>query len=470
MRRPLAAGVTMLAMLSAGTLALEACQGGSATTTPEGGSADGGRSEAGGCGLWGQPCCENASCGPELVCRSGDCREPLSDGRVDARDASSERAVDAGDADVAAPVYGDFLDASAWSTFDAIPPFEGGMPQFCGGTFDGRFVYMAPDGSELARYDTSMTFDLPAAWSTYSLDQVGEIKNFGAGGGGAVFDGRYVLFPPQNSFAIRYDTLAPFTTAGSWSWFDTTALNALDTGFAGGVFDGRYLYFVPRTSRTVRYDTTAPFEAAASWSDFDTNRLGSALNNYRTGLFDGRYVYYLPAESLEPTVLRFDTHADFQSTAAWAFFAVPGSDLGIDGFGGAFDGRYVYVFASSASGVTIRYDTKAPFTASSSWETSGITQLAAGGAFDGRYVYAVPGADGETFLRYDTAADFSADASWEAFGGLTLSAFCGAVFDGQFVYYVPNVDYYSGSYSRAVARFDAKTPPSLPKGYSGSFF
>ncbi len=40
----------------------------------------------------------------------------------------------------------------------------------------------------------------------------------------------------------------------------------------------------------------------------------------------------------------------------------------------------------------------------------------------------------------------------------------GAVFDGEFVYFVPGAN-------GTVARFDAKTPPSLPKlpGWSGSF-
>jgi len=51
--------------------------------------------------------------------------------------------------------------------------------------------------------------------------------------------------------------------------------------------------------------------------------------------------------------------------------------------------------------------------------------------------------------------------------GGTVGAFTGAVFDGQYLYLVPN----TGTMGAAFARFEAKTPPSLPDlpGYHGSF-
>jgi hypothetical protein len=467
-RRAYAACLMVTSALS-GAAALESCDAGPATTAPDGAPLDGRGVEASGCGLVGEPCCENASCGPGLFCQSSVCRAQPSDAREEVGDAGTDATADAAtDADVVAPTYSDFLDASAWSTFDGISPVEGGSPSFCGGAFDGRFVYMSPKPTEVAQYDTSMGFDSPAAWSTLSIDQIAGAVPNGDGFGGAVFDGRYALFVPPQSLAVRYDTLAPFTSAGSWSTFDTTELNDFDTGFSGGVFDGRYIYFVPQLSRTVRYDTRAPFDEATSWSDFDVTRVATDLGSYQSGLFDGRYVYFLPTSSVGAAVLRFDTHGGFESPASWTFFAVPGAEPGAEAFGGAFDGRYIYVFAAG-DGTAVRYDTTAPFTTSSSWETMGVPGQAAGAAFDGRYVYVVPGVAGSSFARYDTSGDFSSDASWQQFGGIEVSGFCGAVFDGEFVYFIPSY-WFDLYYFQPAARFDAKKPRSLPKGYSGSFF
>jgi hypothetical protein len=87
-------------------------------------------------------------------------------------------------------------------------------------------------------------------------------------------------------------------------------------------------------------------------------------------------------------------------------------------------------------------------------------------------VYLVPeanssGLDG-VVARYDTQASFTTVGSWSTFDTATLNAnaitFAGAVFDGRYVYLVP-------SGAGIVARFDAKSPPSMPKlpAFSGSF-
>ena len=77
---------------------------------------------------------------------------------------------------------------------------------------------------------------------------------------GAVFDGRYVYFVPQNSgpahpgrdtghhgHVLRYDTQGDFASPSSWSAYDASETSGLVTrGYYGAVFDGRYVFFVPR--------------------------------------------------------------------------------------------------------------------------------------------------------------------------------------------------------------------------------
>src|SRR5262249_41892644 len=150
-----------------------------------------------------------------------------------------------------------------------------------------------------------------------------------------------------------------------------------------------------------------------------------------------------------------------------------------------FDGRFLYLVpgADGVSGlysVVARYDTQAPFGAAASWSTFDTSTVNAnargfqGAAFDGRYLYLAPNNAAGIFVydglvaRYDTQAAFTDAASWSTFDAPTVDAnakgFTGAVFDGRYVYLVPNI------YS-VVARFDAKSPPSMPKlpGFFGSF-
>ncbi len=70
-------------------------------------------------------------------------------------------------------------------------------------------------------------------------------------------------------------------------------------------------------------------------------------------------------------------------------------------------------------------------------------------------------------MRYDTSASFAASASWSMFDVQSLAiggGVSGAAFDGRYVYLVPS--------NGLAVRFDARTPPSMPKlpGWSGSFF
>ena len=366
-------------------------------------------------------------------------------------------------------VYGDMTDASSWSTFD-MTQVSANARGFAGGTFDGRYIYFAPGlYGVVPRYDTTAPFGAASSWSTFDATIVDPDPT---GFFGAVFDGRYVYFVPSfsgpaqyGSHVTRYDTHGTFTAIASWVTFDTTTINPNAKGFAGAVFDGRYAYFAPGNNGLApnqvitRYDTQEIFTAAAGWSTFPCPSPGNGWG----GVFDGRYVYFLGT-----LVNRYDTQGGFDLSSSWSLVSPPSSIGG----GGGFDGRYLYAASDNSHAPKVeQYDTQAVLGDAASWSTFPVSG-GAGVAFDGRYVYVL----GQPLSRYDTRASFTAYSSWSTFDVTTLggiaaySGFTGAVFDCRYVYLVPSLG--SGSLGNGVAaRFDAKSPPSMPKlpGWNGSF-
>ena len=137
-----------------------------------------------------------------------------------------------------------------------------------------------------------------------------------------MFDGRYIYFVPYyntsySGIVLRFDTTSNFTSSVSWSAYDAGSTSGLNTkGFFGGVFDGRYIYFVPNNNGTsysgtvLRFDTTANFTSSASWSAYDAGST-SGLNTtgYGGAVSDGRYIYFAPYSTgagSSGNVLRFD--------------------------------------------------------------------------------------------------------------------------------------------------------------------
>jgi hypothetical protein len=338
---------------------------------------------------------------------------------------------------------GSFGSPSAWATFDTTI-VDTNARGFEGAAFDGRFLYLVPNGATSSgltvRFDTQASFTSTASWIAFDMATVdAKAKSFR----GATFDGHYIYFIggstlPGTGVIMRLDTTASFTSSTSWTPFDPTSLNPDAKGFFGGVFDGRYLYVLPNNNGSdnglmLRYDTSATFTSPASWTVFDTTTVHSNARGFAGGAFDGRYLYLAPFDNdsaRDGVVTRYDTTANFTSTAAWATFDATAINANAKGFVTAtFDGRYVYfspyeVAASTPDGVVARYDTLGGFASSSSWST------------------------------FDTS---SLDTQAKGYGG--------SVFDGKYVYFVA---YASGR----VARFNAKAPPSMPglPAWRGSFF
>ncbi len=326
-------------------------------------------------------------------------------------------------------------------------------------------------------------FTNTANWAAYDPGANG-VGTSPDGYRGAVFDGRYIYFSPENrntghhGEAMRFDTHAPFASASSWATFDAGAngVGSDPDGYSGAVFDGRYVYFVPyyngsnRHGEVLRHDTQGAFTTVSSWTTYNphANGVGSEGVGFYGGVFDGRYVYMVPYHngySTHGEVMRYDTQAPFKSTSSWVAYDAGSNGVGTDpdGYIGAvFDGRYIYFSphhcAPNYSGEVLRYDTLASFTSTSSWSAydpgaNGVGTSPdgfCGAVYDGRYVYFVPNYRGTAphgeVMRYDTQGTFASTSSWITYDpgsngvGTDPDGFDGAIFDGRFVYFVPNYD------------------------------
>jgi hypothetical protein len=430
----------------------------------------------------------------------------LADGAIDAttpvpdggNDGGSDAGGDASTGDGSmAPTYGNVHDVSRWSQL-ALASVGVTQTSFTTAAFDGRYVYFAPgfDGfsnpqSQIARYDTQAAWTSASAWTTFDLAAVSaNAKELG----GAAFDGRYLYFAPQGqnsagSAIVRYDTQASFTTATSWSVFDSTTLPNAPVGFRGAAFDGRWVYLSGGQARVtlnpyvVRYDTQAAFGQIASWEEYATAYV-VPYAEYNDGVVsDGRYAYFnvtYANSAYSADIVRFDSQLGFANANAWTKFdlttVVPGNT---DYAPGVFDGRYVYY--ANRSGKIVRLDPQLAFTTAAAWTVFDVTGVDADAkgfaraAFDGRYVsfaqiYTQPNGKAP-MARFDTQGSFTSAASWTTIDlaqFATPQAFSGAggfAFDGRYMYIAPNIDD-----ETSALRFDVRTPPALPPSYKGSFF
>ncbi len=289
----------------------------------------------------------------------------------------------------------DFEAASSWAVYDTSV-LNAECVGFIGAVFDGRYVYFVPFytnttfGSHIPRYDTTADFETAGSWSVFDMNTFhANAERFQ----GAVFDGRYIYFAPYGTaalgysgFVTRYDTTASFTTVGSWTIYDISAVDGNAKGFAGIVFDGRYVYLVPYknflgySGIVPRYDIEADFETASSWTTIDLQTIDADAEGYFGAVFDGRYIYFVPYwnnTNFHGNIAMYDTTQSFSDSNAWTIFDVATFDIDLVGFlGGIFDGRYFYLtpFATaggaSYSGHMSRYDT------GSTQPMSGIHHLA----------------------------------------------------------------------------------------------
>ena len=314
----------------------------------------------------------------------------------------------------------------------------------------------------VSKWSPLNSFDTFAAYDASQTDGLSAIGYFGA-----VFDGRYVYFVPEqqanldtHGIVLRYDTQAVFDDPQSYSAYDAAGTGELDTrGYYGAAFDGTHVYFVPRQlnqhqyhSHVLRHDTRLDFKDANAWDAFDVGEEHSS----QSAAFDGRYLYFCPGYEGDPglenrnssQVIRYDTQKEFKDRASYSTYDVGRvGGLGASCFDGwAFDGRHVY-FIPLQDSVVVRCNLQGDFQDEGSWQAFDATQagmgMCVGAVFDGQYLYFVPYTNA-VVVRYDTTRDFVDPASWESYDadhtqGLRTNGNDGGFFDGRYVYFVPFV-------------------------------
>lgn len=324
---------------------------------------------------------------------------------------------------------------------------------------DGRAEAMQALVSKWSPLNSFDTFEAFDAAGTDGLDSTGYF--------GAVFDGRYVYFSPEqhesqatHAVVLRYDTHNNFSSRSSYVAYDASKTSGLDVrGFYGAAFDGVYVYFIPRQigreyyhTRLLRLDTRKEFQDPHAWDAFDLGLKQSAQG----AAFDGRYLYLVPGFTGDPTkeneycgnVIAYDTQAPFDDPSSYTTVDVKsylGEEVGCYD-GGAFDGRFIY-FAPLYNRLAIRYDTRGSLGEPTQWQRFDMAPLGAGSVvgmvFDGQYLYYCAYAC-DTIVRFDTSREFNDPASWQSYDcdftqGLRTNGFDGGFFDGRFVYFVPFV-------------------------------
>ncbi len=276
---------------------------------------------------------------------------------------------------------------------------------------------------------------------------------------GAVFDGQYVYGCPSRNqdertavhgVVLRYNTHKDFRDPQAYEAYDAGHTDGLHTsGFYGGAFDGRYLYFNPRDdgtvhhSRFLRYDTHQDFKSSAAWEAYDVD----LPHSFQGLAFDGRYLYCCPGYTkpadrpfgdaeTSGKILRYDTRADFKEASSYQVFDAQALGEEVACFDGAvFDGRHIY-FVPLGSGIVLQYDTKGDFGNAANWRTYDAgrslgMEANVGAVFDGRHIYFASYSN-STMVRYDTRGDFAADASWDACDAGHTDGLDTGGFDGAF--------------------------------------
>ena len=203
-----------------------------------------------------------------------------------------------------------FAEDNSWSNFNPETLFEN-LGQFAGVVFDGQYFYAVPHcpipdwDCTVIQYDTSsQDFTNSEAWKNFPIPQIGDDLYSYSGG---AFDGRFVYFTPNkgtdyHSNLLQYDTTMEFSDTLAWDLFNFGEASGRDlAGFFGATFDGRFLDLIPHRNddgKILRYDVLADFKSATSYTSLDLAQLFGSENPNAAGYFNAvlsrGYSYLVP--------------------------------------------------------------------------------------------------------------------------------------------------------------------------------
>jgi hypothetical protein len=222
----------------------------------------------------------------------------------------------------------EFTDVASWQKVDlkALNPVLFTYGIFSAAVFDGRYLHFIPgtNASTVARYDTTLPLDSAASWEGFDTTALQlQARSFR----GATFDGRYIYYAPNNdqtqfkisSSFLRYDTTGVLSDYDSWAVMPVSQVSTIQA-YSNGTFDGRYVYFAPGAANptALRVDTQGAFTDPASWQSFALTSLDTTARSYTGATFDGTHVYFTPnylaiGSKVTAPLLRFQAIVDRDS-------------------------------------------------------------------------------------------------------------------------------------------------------------
>lgn len=287
----------------------------------------------------------------------------------------------------------DFCDVSKW--FDGASGFVGILS-------DGRYVYLVPyynreHHGKLVRYDSKGDFHDRSSWDSIDLQTLvhPQAKGFVSGS----FDGRYLFLAPYQSdwtahhgHVVRYDTEAPLQEVDSWTHFDTSTIHPQARGYHGALSNPTHTLFVPYVLENreyhghlirVRNNHPAGFESVDSWEHFDLRSIHPEAKGYVGACHDEHYAYFAPyynGKERHGLVLQYEYEKDLAEPSSWKFFDLTRLHKDLRGFFGAVHHKGCIYFLPHCKeegiyhGTLVKYDSRMPFDSTEAWSILDTTE------------------------------------------------------------------------------------------------
>lgn len=249
----------------------------------------------------------------------------------------------------------------------SLPESVSAGTSYCGGTFDGDNIYLAP-------YDADAILQIDP-----DTDEITLLRDYDKGGNkykGAVFDGEFIWFIPSSGKEVLC-----MSSLGEIKEYEIPAALPAENAFAGAVLCHEKIYFVPDG-----YNGLVVLNR--NTGEFTLEKTGEISGSYCGGVFDGEYVYFIPNSGGRLLRVNYETGTHDS-------IALP-EELSASFSGGAFDGRYIWLAPNSGQTV-VRYDIYA--NEYSLYQLEDTDAKYFGGAFDGKNIWLAPYSGTDSVLR-----------------------------------------------------------------------
>jgi len=192
-----------------------------------------------------------------------------------------------------------FKAAGSWEAYDFGSLAGGAAKGYSGGEIVDGFLYLSPfqntsaKHGKIVRYALSKPFKVAGSWEVFDATAVAaDAKALGQ----PCTDGRFVYFPnAYYEIVLRYDTQKPFGQAASYDYFNLSTLCWNVAAHNACCKQGTHIVFAPDESNLLAYDTEKPFADSGSWADREVLYAKDMHTfGFRGCYSDPNYIYFAP--------------------------------------------------------------------------------------------------------------------------------------------------------------------------------